>query len=104
MPWLSMTLCSAYISAADRSMERVKAQYETRFYGGLSSVLGKAFQLAQYNIFAPTPGYFAEDLERTLASSCVQRTTCLSHAADCLRKSGAGLPSLRAPRWQVWPP
>ncbi len=48
-------------------MERVKAQYETQFYSGLSSVLGKAFQLAQYNIFAPTPGYFAEDLERTLA-------------------------------------
>ncbi len=48
-------------------MERVKAQYETRFYGRVSSVLGKAFQLAQYNIFAPTPGYFAKDLERALA-------------------------------------
>jgi zinc protease len=48
-------------------LERIKAQYETQFYQGLSSVLGKAFQLAQYNIFAPTPGYFAEDLERTLA-------------------------------------
>ena len=48
-------------------LERVKAQYETRFYGRLSSVLGKAFELAQYNIFAPTPGYFEEELERTLA-------------------------------------
>jgi zinc protease len=48
-------------------LERVKAQYETQFYGGISSVIGKAFQLAQYNIFAPTPGYFQEDLERTLA-------------------------------------
>lgn len=48
-------------------LERVKAQYEADFYGGISSVLGKAFQLAQYNIFAPTPGYFAEDLERVLA-------------------------------------
>ncbi len=48
-------------------LERVKAQYETQFYGGLSSVIGKAFQLARYNLFAPTPGYFKEDLERTLA-------------------------------------
>ena len=48
-------------------LERVKAKYETQFYAGLSSVLGKAFQLAQYNIFAPNPGYFEEDLERRLA-------------------------------------
>lgn len=47
-------------------LERVKAGYETQFYGGLSSVLGKAFQLAQYNIFAPRPDYLAEDLERLL--------------------------------------
>ena len=48
-------------------LERVKAGYETDFYGGLSSALGKAFQLAQYNIFAPSPGYLTEDLQRTLA-------------------------------------
>ena len=48
-------------------LERVKAGYETGFYGGLSSVLGKAFQLAQYNIFANDPGYVGEDLERLLA-------------------------------------
>ena len=48
-------------------LERIKAQYETQFYAGLSSVLGKAFRLAQYNIFAPTPGYAEEDLERSLA-------------------------------------
>ena len=48
-------------------LQRLKAGYETSFYGGLSSVLGKAFQLAQYNIFAPSPGYLTEDLERTLA-------------------------------------
>lgn len=48
-------------------LERVKAGYETEFYGGLSSVLGKAFQLAQYNIFAPSPGYLKEDLARLLA-------------------------------------
>jgi zinc protease len=48
-------------------LQRVKAGYETSFYGGLSSALGKAFQLAQYNIFAPSPGYLTEDLQRTLA-------------------------------------
>ena len=48
-------------------LERVKAGYKTEFYGGLSSVLGKAFQLAQYNIFAPSPGYLKEDLARLLA-------------------------------------
>ena len=48
-------------------LERVKAGYETSFYAGLSSVLGKAFQLAEYNLFAPSPGYLSEDLARLLA-------------------------------------
>jgi zinc protease len=48
-------------------LERIKARYETGFYSGLSSVLGKAFQLAQYNIFAGDPGFAAEDLRRFLA-------------------------------------
>ncbi|UCG85749.1 MAG: insulinase family protein [Gemmatimonadota bacterium] len=52
---------------APEELERVKARYETQFYGRISSVLGKAFRLAQYNIFAPTPGYAREDLERSLA-------------------------------------
>ena len=48
-------------------LQRVKAGYETAFYQGLSSALGKAFSLAQYNIFAPSPGYLGEDLASTLA-------------------------------------
>ena len=48
-------------------LERIKAGYETSFYAGLSSVLGKAFQLAQYNIFADDPGFAEEDLSRFLA-------------------------------------
>ncbi|MDA0312954.1 MAG: pitrilysin family protein [Gemmatimonadetes bacterium] len=47
-------------------LERVKAGYETGFYSGLSSVIGKAFQLAQYNLFANDPGYAAEDLRGLL--------------------------------------
>ncbi len=48
-------------------LERVKAGYESWFYSGLSSVLGKAFQLAHYAIFAGDPGYAPTDLERGLA-------------------------------------
>lgn len=51
---------------SDRDMQRVKAGIETRFYNGLSSVLGKAFQLAQYNIFAGDPGYINEDIRKLL--------------------------------------
>ena len=52
--------------APTEELDRVKAGYETSFYGGLSSVLGKAFQLAQYDIFADDPGYVTQDLERLL--------------------------------------
>jgi zinc protease len=49
-------------------LERVKAGLERQFYQSLSSVLGKAFQLAQYTLFAPGGArYVAEDLARTLA-------------------------------------
>jgi zinc protease len=50
-------------------LQRVKAGYERAFYASLSSVIGKAFQLAQYNIFAKDPGFAQEDLRRTLAVS-----------------------------------
>src|SRR5690606_25291128 len=36
----------------DRDIERIKAGLETQFYNGISSVLGKSFQLANYNVFA----------------------------------------------------
>lgn len=51
---------------AEAELRRVKAGTETAFYAGLSSVLGKAFQLAEYAIFAGDPGFAAEDLRRTL--------------------------------------
>jgi zinc protease len=50
----------------ESDLQRVKAGIETRFYNGLQSVLGKAFQLAQYNIFAGDPGYINEDIRKTL--------------------------------------
>lgn len=51
----------------EAELRRVKAGTETAFHQRLSSALGKAFQLAQYAIFADDPGYAAEDLQRTLA-------------------------------------
>ena len=54
--------------AADE-LRRVKAGAETDFYRGLSSALGKAFQLADYAIFADDPGYAGEDLRRILEVS-----------------------------------
>ena len=44
-------------------MERIKAGLETQFYNGISSVLGKSFQLCQYNVFAGDPGFIEQDIE-----------------------------------------
>lgn len=51
----------------EADLKRIKAGIETSFYNGLSSVLGKAFNLAQYNIFAGDPGYINQDIQKTLA-------------------------------------
>jgi zinc protease len=53
------------ISEAD--LKRIKAGQETRFYNSLSSVLGKGFQLAQYEIFAGDPGFVNQDVKNILA-------------------------------------
>ncbi|NGX84347.1 pitrilysin family protein [Aequorivita sp. KMM 9714] len=53
------------ISEAD--LDRIKAGQETAFYQGLSSVLGKGFQLAQYEIFAGDPGFVNQDVKNILA-------------------------------------
>ncbi|PTM13049.1 MAG: peptidase M16 [Bacteroidetes bacterium] len=45
----------AGISAVD--LARIQAGREVRFYNGISSVLGKGFQLAQYNIFTGDPDF-----------------------------------------------
>lgn len=53
------------ISAKD--LARIKAGQETQFYNSLSSVLGKGFNLAQYNIFAKDPGFVEKDIKNILA-------------------------------------
>ncbi|MDT8400481.1 MAG: pitrilysin family protein [Bacteroidales bacterium] len=48
----------------ENDLERIKAGVETQFYNGMSSVLGKSFQLARYNEYAGDPGFLTEDLAR----------------------------------------
>lgn len=50
-------------------LERLKAQTETNFYNGLSSILGKSFQLASYNEFAGSPSFIEQDIKNSLAVS-----------------------------------
>ncbi|MDX2414587.1 MAG: pitrilysin family protein [Bacteroidales bacterium] len=46
----------------ERDLEKIKAGQETGFYGGISSVMGKSFQLARYNEYAGDPGFVTTDL------------------------------------------
>ena len=52
---------------AQSDLDRIKAGQETNFYNSLSSVLGKGFQLAQYEIFAGDPSYINQDVKNILA-------------------------------------
>ena len=47
----------------ERDVERIKAGLETGFYNGISSVLGKSFQLASYNTFTGDPSFIEKDIE-----------------------------------------
>ncbi len=49
----------------DKDVEKLKAGMETSYYNGISSILGKSFQLARYNEYAGTPDFYAKDIERT---------------------------------------
>jgi len=46
----------------EEDIMRIKAGYETRFYNRLSSIQGKAFALAQYELFTGDPEYFKKEL------------------------------------------
>ncbi len=45
-----------------RDLDRIKASQETQFYNGISSILGKSFQLALYNEFAGSPDFVEQDI------------------------------------------
>lgn len=51
----------------EKDLERIKATIETNFYNSISSVLGKSYQLAYYNVFTGTPEFYKEDLKNKLA-------------------------------------
>ena len=51
----------------ERDIERIKAGQETDFYNGISSVLGKSFQLARYDVFTGNPGYIEKDIQNIRA-------------------------------------
>jgi len=48
----------------DEDVERIKASQETDFYNGISSILGKSFQLASYNEDKGDPAYYLTDIEK----------------------------------------
>ena len=51
----------------EKDLKRIKAGLETGFYNSISSVLGKGFQLAQYQIFANDPNYINKEVDKLLA-------------------------------------
>ncbi len=54
---------------SDEDLATIKAGQETAFYRGLASVLGKGFQLAQYNIFTKDPGFINQEAKNILSVS-----------------------------------
>ena len=48
------------ISQSD--LDRIKAGIEVDFYGEVQSALGKAIQLAEYNVYTDNPGFYAQDI------------------------------------------
>jgi zinc protease len=52
---------------AQKDLDRVKTAQEVNFYNGIQSVLGKAFQLAQYDIFAGDAAFINQDIKNIQA-------------------------------------
>jgi zinc protease len=50
----------------DEDLDRIKAQTETNFYNGISSILGKSFQLAFYSEYTGSPDFISTDLQNSL--------------------------------------
>jgi zinc protease len=51
----------------EEDLTRIKAGYETRFYGSFASVQGKAFTLAEYAMNTGDPEYYKKDLAGIMA-------------------------------------
>ena len=48
-------------------LDRIKAGIEVDFYGNVQSALGKAIQLAEYNVYTDNPGFYKKDIARIQA-------------------------------------
>ncbi len=46
----------------ENDMERIKAGLETQFYNSIGSILGKGFQMANYNEYAGSPSFIEQDV------------------------------------------
>ena len=53
-------------------VERAQNSYEAAFLGRLENTLQRAIQLAEYDVFANDPDYFAKDLARFRAVTAQQ--------------------------------
>ncbi len=51
----------------DKDVERQKAGLEFSFYSSISSILGKAMRMGDYNIFKGSPDFMAEDFKNTIS-------------------------------------
>ncbi len=51
----------------EADLNRIKIRIRTAFFSSLSSTLGKAFTLAQYNEYGGSPDFMAEDFKKMLA-------------------------------------
>lgn len=51
----------------EADVDRIKAGQETGFYNGISSILGKSRQLANYNEYAGSPDFYNKDIARVKA-------------------------------------
>ncbi|TFG97733.1 MAG: insulinase family protein, partial [Calditrichales bacterium] len=50
----------------EKDLAAKKAKAETAFYNGISSILNKSFNLAEYNEYAGSPGFIGKDLQGLL--------------------------------------
>lgn len=47
----------------EEDLTRIKAGYETRFYNTFSSIQGKAFRLAEYQMYAGSPDFYKNEID-----------------------------------------
>lgn len=54
---------------SQEDLDRIKAGIEVDFYGDVQSALGKAIQLAEYNVYTKDPGFYKKDIASIQAVS-----------------------------------